>query len=75
MWDLLFSEGSSLELVDYVCVTMLLKIRHECELSYSQSRFGVLTLPSTAVRYEFRINTPAALSSLRCINEAKDSCA
>jgi len=31
MWDLLFSQGSSLELVDYVCVTMLLRIRWDCK--------------------------------------------
>ncbi|KAF2664028.1 RabGAP/TBC [Microthyrium microscopicum] len=27
IWDLLFSEGPSLELVDYVCIAMLLRIR------------------------------------------------
>jgi TBC1 domain family member 5 len=29
MWDLLFSSGPSLELVDYVCIAMILRIRWE----------------------------------------------
>lgn len=31
MWDLLFTNGLSLDLVDNTCVAMILRIRWECE--------------------------------------------
>jgi TBC1 domain family member 5 len=31
IWDLLFTSGTSLELVDWVCVAMMLRIRWECK--------------------------------------------
>lgn len=32
MWDLLFSEKLSLNIIDLVCVVMLLRIRQPCKL-------------------------------------------
>lgn len=33
LWDNLFAEDPSLELVDMICVAMLLRIRWQCEHS------------------------------------------
>lgn len=32
LWDALFVDGTSLSLVDYIFVTMLIQIRHTCKL-------------------------------------------
>jgi len=31
MWDIIFAEDSSLELVDFICIAMLLRIRWDRE--------------------------------------------
>lgn len=31
IWDLLFAEDPQLELVDHICIAMLLRIRWECK--------------------------------------------
>jgi TBC1 domain family protein 5 len=38
IWDLLFSSSPSLDLVDYVCLAMLLRVRWDCKA------FGTLGL-------------------------------
>lgn len=33
VWDLLFAEDPSLELIDYMCVAMILRIRWQCKVN------------------------------------------
>ena len=36
MWDILLAEDPQLDLVDMVCVAMLLRIRWQCKLAYRE---------------------------------------
>ena len=36
MWDVIFAEDPSLEIVDIVCLVMIIQLRWECELAYDR---------------------------------------
>ena len=43
MWDILFAENLEVDLIDLVCVAMLLRIRQRCEIHalYPSNATGV----------------------------------
>lgn len=42
LWDGIFAEDPGLQLLDYICIAMLLLVRNECELGLKPGRASII---------------------------------
>lgn len=72
IWDILFAEDPTLDLVDLVCVSMLLRIRW-------QRKCGVLAGPGSRLKADFShrcglLGSPGSASTIPCSTTSEWSC-